>query len=118
MGNRPAYKVYFATAKILVDQAIRLVAARLGWSWLGGPAGFILSWIFSPFLATMISEGFLIIEFAKFDFLVGKEKEEYVKSVEELKKIKLNSNKKERDRAVKAVKKATREFISLRKHLS
>lgn len=111
------YETYLTASRLLVDQALKIAVSRLGLSWLGGPVGVIVSFLISPFVALMVTEGFLHLEFAKFDFLVGKEKDEYQKAIDQLRKYEGKLSKEEKKELVKRIKRATKEFISLRKHL-
>lgn len=116
-------KTYILAARLVSEQGLKLLAAKYSWAaWLGlgGPFGVILSFILSPFIGFLATEGMLKIEFIRIDYNVYKDAARYKSAIDKLEGINKSDSPltpEEKAQIILEVKKATKEFISIAKYI-
>jgi len=104
-------------AKALIDQGMRLASLKWGLSFLGGPIGTILGFVFAPVLGLLITEGMLKVEFARITFRTKADEKRYRAAIDRALTAEGKLTPEEKAEFIREIKDATKDFISIRKYL-
>jgi len=110
------FKTYLFVARAAIEQGLRLLAAKYGLAFLGGPFGMIIGFIFSPVLATLLSDGIVNVEFKLLEFRTSQDRKKYEQAIKMGREAK-GLTPEQRKQMLKEIIDATKNYISIRKYL-